>query len=405
MSWLKSLFSYGGEQRSQPVKLSQIDNWQSFFLGGGAVTSSGQLVTRESAMRWSPVYACIRIISENMASVPLKVYKSTPTGKEVDKTNPLYRLLHSEPNPLMSSFTWRQIMQVDLLTEGNAYSIIHRRGSKVTALEYVPAGKVATYPQGDSLTYEIEKKRYKHTDILHVTGLGWDGVKGMSPIEYAREAIGLGMASEKYGADYFGQGATLSGILTTEATLNPDQRTALKAAWYEEAHGKKNNHATKVLGGGMKYQRIGNTPEESQNVQIRRFQLEEVARIFGIPNHLLNNLENASFSNIEMQSSEFVMYCLRPHAARWESELQRKLFPNDDTFAEFSLDGLLRANAKDRAELYKGLFNVGAIDSNTIAKLENLEGTPDGNRRYVHKDMIPADLIEKYLLQTKNGKD
>lgn len=376
-------------------QLNSVDDWQGTFFGN----SGG--ITRENAMMLPVYYSAVRLISESLAGLPFKAYRSTSTGKEPLTDDHRYKLLKN-PNELQTRFNFIQCLVMDVLTVGNCYAIIHRAGRRVLSLEYVPAGRVAVQVEDGKVRYKIREKEYKPEDIIHVKGMGFDGIKGFAPIDYAKDTVGLGMAAAKFGKDYFEKGAVLSGVLVSEGNLTNDQQKQIHDNWHSKAHGKDNNHSTKVIGGGLKYSKIGNTPLESQNIETRMFQIQEVARLFGIPLHLLQDLTKSSFSNIEIQSFEYTKHCLYPWCIRFEQEFTRRLFPEDDLFCEFSIDGLLRASAKDRADLYKTLFEIGAITQNQVAKLENLEGRPEGDRTFIHKDLIPTDKIDEYL-NNQNG--
>lgn len=379
----------GAEKRAVPEnwdgKLNSLEDWQelNFLAGGGKAT-------RENAMALSCYWGAVRLISDSLASVPLKTFRSTSTGKSPAKDDYRYKLLKESPNDLQTSFQFRSCLVIDLLTTGNCYAIIHRIGRRIHSLEYVPAGHVAIERDGLKVRYKIREKEYKPSDMIHVAGMGFDGLKGFSPLEYAKDTIGIGLATSQFVIDYFKKGAVMSGILSTDTNLTPEQAAQLKTTWHEQAHGNNNNHTTKVVGGGLKYSRISNTPEESSLIDQRKFQIQEVARLFGIPLHLLGDLEKSSFNNIEVQGYEYVKYCLSPYAIRFEQEFKKKLFPEDDMFAEHNLDGFLRASSKDRGELYKVLFETGAITSNQIAKFENLPGHPDGNN-YMRPDLTSTD--------------
>ena len=289
------------------------------------------------------VYSCVRILSEAIASLPLHLYRYTECGgKEKATDSPLYFLLHDEPNLEMTSFVFRETLMTHLLLWGNAYAQIIRNGKgEVTALyPLMPDRMTVDRDENGRLYYEymvstddapINKKstvRLLPFDVLHIPGLGFDGLVGYSPIAMAKNSIGMAIACEEYGAKFFANGAAPSGVLEHPGTIKDPSR--VRESWTQTFGGSSNAHKVAVLEEGMKYTPISISPEQAQFLETRKFQIDEIARIFRVPPHMVGDLEKSSFSNIEQQSLEFVKYTLDPWVSRWEQNLVRSLLTTDE---------------------------------------------------------------------------
>ena len=359
----------------------------SFFFGG---TSSGKPVNETTAMQMTAVYSCVRILSETVAGLPLNVYKYNDSGgKEKAFKHPLYRLLHDEPNPEMTSFAFRETLMSHLLLWGNAYAQIIRnaRGEVIALYPLMPNKMTVDRDQSGRLFYSYQRGTedpgaigsssrvtLSPSDVLHIPGLGFDGLIGYSPIAMAKNAIGLAIATEEYGAKFFANGAAPSGVLEHPGTIKDPQR--VKESWNSAYQGSANAHKIAVLEEGMKYTPIGIAPEQAQFLETRKFQINEIARIFRVPPHMLADLEKSSFSNIEQQSLEFVKYTLDPWVVRWEQSMCRVLFSESEKpayFIKFNVDGLLRGDYASRMSGYATARQNGWMSANDIRELENLD--------------------------------
>ena len=383
MGILSGLF----HSRDKPKDSTNGSNYR--FLFGG--TTSGNRVTEQSAMQMTAVYACVRILSEAIAGLPLHLYHYTETGsKEKAIKHPLYFLLHDEPNPEMTSFVFRETMMTHLLLYGNAYSQIIRNGKgEVIGLYPLMPNRMTVdrddkgqiYYQylvsdSDAPTMKEGTVNLKKEDVLHIPGLGFDGLVGYSPIAMAKNAIGLSIATEEYGAKFFANGATPGGILEYPGTVKDPDR--VRESWNKGFSGR-NSHKVAILEEGMKYTPISISPNEAQFLETRKFQIDEIARIFRIPPHMVGDLEKSSFSNIEQQSLEFVKYTLEPWLMRWEQSINRALLsPNEKStyFVKFNVDGLLRGDYQSRMSGYATARQNGWMSANDIRELENLDLIP-----------------------------
>ena len=367
----------------------------SFFLGG---TASGKYVTERSAMQMTAVYCCVRILSEAVASLPLQFYRYTDDGgKEKAVDHPLYFLLHDEPNPEMTSFIFRETLMTHLLLWGNAYSQIIRNGKgEVVALyPLMPDRMKVDRDEHGRLYYEYtvydsddvdgrkgtnkvgRTVRLQPHDVLHIPGLGFDGLVGYSPIAMAKNAIGLAIATEEYGSKFFANGAAPSGVLEHPGTIKDPSK--VRESWQATFGGSGNANKIAVLEEGMKYTPISISPEQAQFLETRKFQIDEIARIFRVPPHMIGDLEKSSFNNIEQQSLEFVKYTLDPWVSRWEQAMVRALLTPDEKkkyFFKFNVDGLLRGDYQSRMNGYATARQNGWMSANDIRELENLDRIP-----------------------------
>ena len=391
-----------------------------FYFGG---TTSGKAVTERSAMQMTAVYSCVRILAEAVAGLPLHLYRyKEDGGKEKAIDHPLYLLLHDEPNPEMSSFVFRETLMTHLLLWGNAYAQIIRNGKgEVIALyPLMPDRMTVNRDSKGQLYYEytvsmdyaptikVSLVRLNPSDVLHIPGLGFDGLVGYSPIAMAKNAIGMAIACEEYGAKFFANGAAPGGVLEHPGTIKDPQR--VRESWQSTFGGSGNSNKIAVLEEGMKYTPIGISPEQAQFLETRKFQINEIARIFRVPPHMVGDLEKSSFSNIEQQSLEFVKYTLEPWLVRWEQSIQRTLFSPEEKkryFAKFNVEGLLRGDYASRMSGYATARQNGWMSANDIRELENLDRIPteDGGDLYlINGNMLPLGNAGAFA-DTQTGKE
>lgn len=386
---IKSLFGFG-QARDKPVDKA-ADAGYSFLFGR---TTSGKLVNERTAMQTTAVYACVRILAEAVASLPLHVYEyQDDGGKKLVHDHPLYYLLHDEPNPEMTSFVFRETLMSHLLIWGNAYAQIIRDGAgRVLGLYPLLPDKMDVQRDDRGNIYYVYSRnsdenpmfkeygdiRLKAEDVLHIPGLGFDGLIGYSPIAMAKNAVGMTLACEEYGASFFANGANPGGVLEHPGVLKDPSK--VRESWNSVYRGVNNAHKIAVLEEGMKYQQIGIPPEEAQFLETRKFQINEIARLYRIPPHMVGDLDKSSFSNIEQQSLEFVKYTLDPWVIRWEQSLQRSLLlPGEKGkyFIKLNVDGLLRGDYQSRMNGYAVGRQNGWFSANDIREMENMNPIPD----------------------------
>ena len=416
MSLISGLF----RSRDKPTNSTNGSGYR--FLFGGS--NSGKNVNERSAMQMTAVYACVRILSESIAGLPVHLYQYMDSGsKQKAIEHPLYRLLHDEPNPEMTSFVFRETLMTHLLLWGNAYAQIIRNGKgQVVALYPLMPNRMSVdrdnkghlfyqyqMQDSDAPTAKSGTVILKPSDVLHIPGLGFDGLVGYSPIAMAKNAIGLSIATEEYGAKFFANGATPSGILEYPGTVkNPE---AIRESWNAGFGGSSNAHKVAVLEEGMKYTPIAISPNEAQFLETRKFQIDEIARIFRVPPHMVGDLEKSSFSNIEQQSLEFVKYTLEPWIVRWEQSLNRALLSEAEKaayFVKFNVDGLLRGDYQSRMNGYATARQNGWMSANDIRELENLDLIPDelgGNLYLINGNMTKLQDAGIFAASSAAGKE
>lgn len=369
---------------------------------GIRTTKTGIKVTKESAMRNSAVYGCVRIISETIASLPLFVYERIKNGKNKAIDHPLFYILHDKPNKDMTSFTHRETMLAHLLLWGNYYSqIIKNRLEEIKTLYPFLPDKIKVEVKNNEVIYRYKNKLVKNEDILHIPGLSFNGIIGKSPIGYAREAIGLGLALEQFGAEFFSSGTNISGVVEHPKSLSPKAYKNLADSLREKYAGLGKTHRLMLLEEGMKFAKTTIPPEDSQFIESRKYQVEDIARIFRVPLHLLQNLDKATFANIEHQSIDFVVHTIRPWLVRIEQAINTKLFNEKEIgkyFAEFKVDGLLRGDTLARYQSYHSARMDGWLSADDIRELENMNPLPDkqGEVYLVPLNMIDVKQVGKF---------
>lgn len=384
---IRSFFGFG-QARDKPTNTA--GSGYSFMFGR---TTSGKPVNERTAMQTTAVYACVRILAETVASLPLHVYEYKDGGKELVYDHPLYYLLHDEPNPEMTSFVFRETLMSHLLLWGNAYAQIVRDGSgRVLGLYPLLPNKMDVDRDNRGRIYYVYSRdtnenpmfkdygdiKLRAEDVLHIPGLGFDGLIGYSPIAMAKNAVGMTLACEEYGASFFANGANPGGVLEHPGVLKDPSK--VRESWNSVYRGTNNAHKIAVLEEGMKYQQIGIPPEEAQFLETRKFQINEIARLYRIPPHMVGDLEKSSFSNIEQQSLEFVKYTLDPWVIRWEQSLQKSLLlPGEKNkyFIKLNVDGLLRGDYQSRMNGYATGRQNGWFSANDIREMENMNPISD----------------------------
>lgn len=367
------------------------DSGQIFYFGK---TDSGEIVNERSAMQIATVYACVRLLAETMAGLPLHLYRYTDEkeqNKEKAKDHPLYKILYRQPNDEMSSFTFRETMMTHLLLWGNAYAQIIRDGrNNILGLYPLQADQMEVdrdkqgriiyiYHAYSNEVPDLQNKDYifRSDEIFHIPGLGFNGLIGFSPIAMMKNALGTAIAVEKYGSSFFKNGAQPSGVLEHPGVLkNPEK---IRQNWSDVYGGSGNAHKVAVLEEGMSYKPISLPPEDSQFLSTRQFGVNEICRIFRVPPHMVQDLSHATFSNIEHQSIDYVVYTLTPWLSRFEQAITKDLLlpsEQDTLFPRFNVDGLLRGDYVSRTSGYASSIGSGWMSPNDVRRLENMDLIP-----------------------------
>jgi HK97 family phage portal protein len=375
---------------------------------GGAPTNAGVSVNEQTAMNYSAVWAAVNLIAGDVAKVPLVLFKELENGgKQRFESHHVYRLIHDRPNPQMASAVFRRTLQAHKMIWGNGYAEIERdvSGRPIALWPLMPYA-VQPYVETGVLRYRVFNPstppvELAASDMIHIRGLGGDGTCGQSVIPCARESLGLGIAAERFGATFFGNGSTFGGVIRYPVGIggNPQTRKENREAIEKVHTGVDRAHRFLALYEGAEYQQLGVPPNAAQFLETREFQIEEVCRWFNVPPHKIRHLKNATFSNIESQSIEYVGDTLEPHWVDWEQELEIKLIPplerNQQTI-EHVRQGLLRGDSAGRGEFYSKLFSIGAITINEIRDFEGLNPVDGGNTAFVPLNALPLDRIGEY---------
>jgi HK97 family phage portal protein len=398
MGLFKSLF------RSRDKPQNQLFGG-SFLLGG---TVSGKAVNERTAMRNSAVYACVRVLSEAVAGLPLHIHRRDGRYRETAYNHPLHRLLAKEPNSEMTSFVFREVLMGHILIYGNAFVQITRngRGHPTALYPLLPCNMSVTRDSDEQLLYtynsdkgQVKLRRY---NVLHIPGMGFDGIMGYSPITIAQQSLGAAFAVEEYGSRYFANGANPGGVLEFPGTVKDIKR--VKESWNAGHQGSANAGKIAVLEEGAKFSAISISPEQSQFLESRKFSINEICRIFRVQPHLIADLERATFSNIEHQSLEFVKYSLEPWVVRWEQSMEKSLLlPSEksDYYIKFNMDGLLRRTYKERMDGYSTGIQNGFLSPNDVRTFEDLNpiDDPSGDKYYFNGNILPIDMAGAAYLE------
>lgn len=391
------------------MRSSISDPWQwpslSNYLSATTLSNSGVSVNENKMLQLSVVYACIRLISNTIGMLPLILHQEISEGKSrVAKERPLHKVLYRAANKNITAYQFKQTMQAFVLMYGNAYAYKNIIGNgEPYSLEILNPWfmnvelnkkneRIYTYSTGAS------SKVYKDTEIFHLPGLSFDGLKGMSPIQVMRNEIGLGLALQDFGSKYFANGTNIGGVAEHPGKLGEKARTNLKNDLQENFTGVNNAHKLIILEEGMKYQKIGIPAQDAQFIESRKFQLEEIARYFGVQLHMVQNLDRSTNNNIEQQGIEFKTYAIQPWAVTWEQEIWKSLLTpemqDEGYYAKFNMNALMRGDYKTRMEGYRTAVQMGMYSLNEIRKLEDdnpIETDAGGDVHWVNAAMIPID--------------
>ena len=390
--------------------------WGDFFFEPvSARTGSGMRVSPDSALRLAAVYACVRVLSESMASLPLVIYqRRADGGKDKVTDHWLYRLLAKRPNRFQNPFEWREMLQGHLALRGNAYNqiITNAKGEVVELMPLHPDRiRLELLPSGEY--------RYRFTDrfgtesilprgeVWHLRGLSSDGLMGMSPIELARENLGMALAAQDYGARFFANDAKpTGGWIEFPGSFKDSEAKKVFRESYQQAQSGANRGKVLVLENGMKFHEVGVTNKDAQFLELRKFQITDVARLFRVPPHMIGDLDRATFSNIEQQSLEFVMHTMTPWAERWEASIESELLlEGDDIEVEFDFANLMRGDAASRASYYQSGIQNGWLTRNEARIAENLNPLEGLDEPLRPLNMVEESTAEDVALDTEQAED
>lgn len=418
-TWLKSI----SKSEQDPEKRASVDDeryWGDFFAKLGFGTPSGEHVTPENSLQVSTVFACVRVLAESIASLPLTVYKrQADGGKLPDPDHYLHDLLKFSPNSFQTSYEFFEMMMGFESLRGNSYAFkVHDKSARVIELIPLVASRmnvsrknkktIYTYITEDSKQIEIPE-----FNIWHWKGISLDGVTGLSPIALARNSVGLAKSAEKYGSKFFANDAQPAGILKTPGKLDKDAAAKLKEDW-QSAHSRENAFRVAVMHGGLDWEPMGMSNEDSQFLDTRSFQVEDIARIFRVPSLLINHPDKtATYASAEQFFLSFVVYTIRPHLVRIEQSILKNIFSEEDRkrgyFAEFNINALLRGDVKSRNEAYALGRSWGYLSANDIRKMENRNPIENGDIYLQPMNMVeagtpPPDINDTGSNDSNNNK-
>lgn len=369
------------------------------YLVSGGQSASGKSVTPDSAMRVATVFACVRVLAESVGQLPLHLYERRDREQRKATEHPLYSVLRIAPNSYQTPQEFLEWLVACLALRGNAYAQIIRVRGRVAELFPLHPAAVTPELRDGEVRYRVQldgggAEVMAASDVLHVKLLPLDGLVGASPIRYAREAIGLAMATEEHGSRLFSNGARPGGVLEHPGKLSDAAYRRLKESWEERHQGVSNAHRVAILEEGAKWQSIGMSSEDAQFLETRKYQRSEICGIFRVPPHLIGDLERATFSNIEHQGLDFVVHALMPYLTRIEQRIRIQLLrPEERTryFAKFNVAGLLRGDMAARASFYSQMLQNGALSPNEIRELEDMNPREGGDVYLTPMNMHAVD--------------
>lgn len=386
----------GTRSLEESVRSISASAWETI---GGSPSKSGVTITKETSLTLSSVYNATQVYADAISSLPISIITEKNGNREKDKNHPVYPLLAREPNSLMTSFVYRQIIIPEILLWGNSYSIIEFKKGSLRPISILPVhpSKVEVEIKYGVLWYTFNLEDGKivldQSNVLHFRGMG-TSVMGKSVIDVAQENLGLAKASEEFGSRFFGNGASMTGVLESDKELSDKAYNNLKTSFNDSNGGLANASKPLILEEGLTWKPVSIPPNNAQFLETRRFSVEDIARWFNLPPHKLKDLTRATFSNIEEQDLNFVKESILPKVINIEQELNRKLLretEKKDTFFHFNLDGLLRGDIKTRTESYKNLMAVGAISPNEIRAKEEMNSYVGGDSKFMQLNAAPIN--------------
>jgi len=380
--------------------LSTPPGWLIDLFGGSA--KANVKVNTQTSMGIAAFFNGVQLIASGLASLPMGVFERMSDGSRREAfDHPLYYKLHDQPNPYMTAMSFYETIIFFTITRGNGYGTIQRtEGFDVESITLKLPGTVTPYVHEGELFYMVRNEVTKEIepmlprDILHIKGLGYNGITGKSVLEFAREPLAGSIAVNNFGNEYFGNGGHPGYAIEMAGKLDPVKWDRIKKTWHE----KVKNHDIAPLDEGMKLHRLGMPNNDAQFLETKKFNIEEVARILNIPASKLKHADKPSYNNVEQENINFVVDCLRPWAKRIEGEIKRKLFRESELgrfTVKFNLDGLLRGDVKARAEYYNKMFFVGALSPNDIRRLENMNPRKDGDEYFIPTNMATVQMLEQ----------
>lgn len=387
--------------------------YKSRFLSGEPVTDSEQNIETDTALRYSVVFACCRVLAETFASVPILLYKKKGNEREAVTDLPIYDILHNAPNEEMAHFNFAESMMMAMNTEGNAIAQrLYNAAGELIGL-YPIRAEIDRDKETKKLIYKAQSggqtRIFQRSEIFHVPGPSLDGITGLSPITYASSAIRLGLSYEQFGIQFFRNAANPSGAFTNPAELGEEAYQRLKKELKEKYTGLNNSGTPLLLEGGLQWQQFTVNPTDAQLLESKNFQIEDICRIYRVPQHLVNKLDRSTNNNIEQQALEFVVYTMLPHYKRYEECANAQLLTPEQRragyFLEHKVDGLMRGDSAARAAFYASGRQWGWLCVNDIRRLENLPPVDGGDIFLQPSNMVEAGSNQANAVNAKVLQD
>ena len=385
------------EERGTPTINWPTADLDVYFQGNGYNTSTaGVSVTSDTALKSSAYWRAVNLIGSQTAAFPLGKFKRLPNGDTQKIYDDSVKLVTRKTNRIMRSFIWREATQANALVNGNGYSFIEKtNGGVPVALKLLDPVNVTPQTDGDIIVYKYLDRVFDSSQIFHIPGLSFDGIKGRAVLDVAAESMGVGLAMQKYSALMFKNGAKQTGVLMHPQTLSTKARDGLRTSFDKKLKGDEGG--TMILDEGMKWIPTGIPPDQAQLLQSKQFSVQEIARWFGVPPHLLFEESRSTFNNISEQGMEFVRYTLTQWVERWEAELNEKLLTEDEKdnhFWKFNMNSLMRGSLKERMEAYRTGLDLGIYNIDEVRALEDLNQLPGGDGKK-HLVQMNRTTIEK----------
>lgn len=413
-----SLFAAASYRASNSPEspLSTPSQWFIDLFSGGQ-SDAGENVNEKTALKYSAVWNAVSILSSAISTIPCKVYQRDASGNKTERPDhPAAALVGSMPNELMTGNIFKQTGMSHDLLNGNFYAAITRDGRgnpgelillqpHLTEIRKLSDRFVYFTVLEDGTSVKIEI-----SDMVHVPGLSSDGLTGLSVIGHAKNAIGLGLATEKFGSKFFKNGANLGGVIEHPGTFKDKQtKKDFAKSWKETYAGGNNSLKTAILEMGMKYTPIGIPPEDAQFLETRKFGVTEVARWFNLPPHMIKDLDRSTNNNIEQQAIEFVVHSLRPWLVKWEEEFERKLLTNQQRRSgrwgiKFNVNALLRGSSEAQSRFIDTMIKNGVYSINDGRRFLDQNTVDGGDRHFIQRDKMPLDRYDEFVDKTIEDK-
>lgn len=392
-------FDSAGDQQLQPSGFKSPLEWLKTLMGNDS--GAGIPVNSKTALKLSAVYGSVRNIAEDVAKLPIHLIEERNGRREKINTAASY-LVNMAPNEIMNPFDLKQALVASAMLWGNGYAHIRRDGlGRPESLDFYHPTEVDVQKVNQRVYYVVTGLgAVSADDMIHIKGMSFNGIKGISVIHHAAESMGVALAAQRFGAKFFGNGANLQGVFTSPNGLSQTAYDRLKKDLVEKKKGVENSNGTQILEEGLRYERIGIPPNEAQFIETRELGIEEICRWYRMPPHKLMHMSRATHNNVEHMSMEYVTDTLMPWIIRIEEEFHRKLLTETEKRTQYfktNVAALLRGDTRSRAELYKALWGIGALNANEIREHEDMNGQgAQGDQFYVPLNSIPASMVGNY---------